>query len=60
MRLSPQAKFRRKVRRYMADTDLTVGDLALKIGRRRDTVSTAINQYRFPRVRKQIEEVIAS
>lgn len=37
----------------------SIQDLADRIDRPRSTVSQAINQGRFPRVRKQIEEALA-
>lgn len=56
MRLSAQDKFRRRVKTYLAQNDLSVTSLARTIGRRRDTVSTEINSGpRFPRVREAIE-----
>lgn len=42
----------------MAENDFSVKRLAKKIGRRRDTVSTAINNQRFPRVREEIARLI--
>jgi hypothetical protein len=35
-----------------------VSELAKQIGRRRDTVSTAIHSGRFPIVKRQIEEAL--
>jgi IS30 family transposase len=58
MRLTPQEKFRRDVKTWLTHRRMSVTALARKVGRRRDTVSIAINQYRFPRVRAKIEEVI--
>ena len=58
MTRKPQDKFRRRVKRWLLDNELTVTELAERIGRRRDTVSTAINQKRFPRVTERIEEEI--
>lgn len=60
MRPNAQAKFRRRVKTWLAQNDKTVSDLARAIGRRRDTVSTAIHNERFPRVRERIEKVISS
>lgn len=60
MTVRAQEKFRHRVKLWLLTKDLTVTELALKIGRRRDTVSRAINQDRFPRVRSRIEELIAS
>jgi len=59
MPLSAQAKFKRRVKVWLACNDLNVTELARRIGRRRDSVSVAIHQGRFPRVRQQIEEEIA-
>jgi len=60
MRLSAQAKFRRRVKTYLAQNDLTMTGLARSIGRRRDTVSTEVNSGpRFPRVRALILDRIA-
>lgn len=60
MRLSAQAKFRRRVKTYLAQNDLSVTTLARAIGRRRDTVSTEINSGpRFPRVRAAIEQYLS-
>lgn len=58
MRLSPQEKFRRDVKTWIAHRNLSVTALARMIGKRRDTVSLAINQYRFPRVRALIEKAV--
>lgn len=53
---SAQAKFKRRVKVWLASNDLNVTELARRIGRRRDSVSVAIHQGRFPHVRQQIEE----
>ena len=58
MPLTPQAKFTKRVRIALIQRGLTVSALAKQIGRRRDTVSTAIHSTRFPRVRAQIEEAL--
>ncbi len=42
----------------MVRRNLTVTELAKRIGRRRDTVSTAIHSERFPRVKALIEEAL--
>lgn len=42
----------------MVKRDLSVTDLAKLVGRRRDTVSTAIHSDRFPVVKRQIEEAL--
>ncbi|HSI10389.1 MAG TPA: hypothetical protein VK961_00030 [Chthoniobacter sp.] len=55
---SPQAKFSKRVRIEMVKRDLSVTDLAKLVGRRRDTVSTAIHSDRFPVVKRQIEEAL--
>jgi len=47
------------VKLWLLKRNLTVTDLAVSIGRRRDTVSRAINQGRFPRVRRAIQEAIS-
>jgi len=54
-----QDKFRRRVKVWLLKQNLSVTDLAKAIGRRRDTVSRAIHQGRFPRVRKAIEETMS-
>ena len=54
-----QDKFRRQVKVWLIQRDLTVTKLAQNIGRRRDTVSQAINRGKFPRVCRQIKEAIA-
>lgn len=55
-----QDNFRTRVKVWLAqDRRRTVTSLAKTINRRRDTVSRAINQPRFPRVREQIEKAIA-
>jgi len=53
-----QEKFRRRVKTWLISKNRTVTGLADAIGRRRDTVSKAINGGRFPRVRKQIQKEI--
>lgn len=58
MSTAAQDKFRRRVKLWLVHENLTVTGLAQKIGRRRDTVSRAINQDRFPRVRRAIEEIV--
>ena len=60
MSTKSQDKFRRRVTVWLIQRDLTVTNLAQQIGRRRDTVSQAINHGRFPRVVRQIEEAIAA
>jgi IS30 family transposase len=47
------------VKTWLAHRNMSVTHLAQKIGKRRDTVSQAINQHRFPRVRAAIERVIS-
>lgn len=57
---APQDKFRKRVKVWLAgDRARSVTKLAKLIGRRRDTVSRAINQGRFPLVREQIERAIS-
>lgn len=60
MRTNSQDKFRRRVKVWLIQRDLSVTNLAKQIGRRRDTVSQAINRGKFPRVVRQIEEAIAA
>ena len=60
MSTKSQDKFRRRVKVWLIERDLSVTTLAHRIGRRRDTVSQAINRGKFPRVCRQIEEVIAA
>lgn len=59
MRTSAQAKFKRRVKSWLIEEDKTVSELAKLVGRRRDTVSTAINQPRFPLVKREILRAIA-
>ena len=54
-----QTKFRRRVKVWLAHRDLTVTELAQLVGKRRDTVSTAINTGRFPKVRAKIAEALS-
>lgn len=55
-----QDKFRIRVKTHLLHRGLTVTDLAQRIGVRRTTVSVAINQDRFPRVREKIAKEIAA
>lgn len=55
-----QDKFRRRVKTWLLNRNLTVTYLAKRIGRRRDTVSQAINRGKFPRVCRRIEQEIAA
>jgi hypothetical protein len=54
MGLEPQEQFRRRVKISLVNRNMSVTALAKAIARRRDTVSTAINSGRFPRVRSKI------
>jgi DNA-binding Xre family transcriptional regulator len=54
-----QTNFRRRVKVWLAHRNETVTALAARIGRRRDTVSSAIHSGRFPRVRAQIAKAIS-
>jgi len=47
------------VRIKLVQRKLSVTDLAKLIGRRRDTVSTAIHSERFPLVKRRIEEALS-
>jgi transposase len=58
MRPTSQELFRRRVKIWLVHQNMTVTELAQKIGRRRDTVSTAIHSKRFPKVRTQIAKEI--
>lgn len=58
MRGSKQANFRKRVKVWLIHRNMTVTQLAQQLGRRRDTVSSAIHSDRFPRVRRAIEEAI--
>lgn len=58
MAITAQAKFRRSVKLWLLNEEKTVTDLAVIVGRRRDTVSTAINNDRFPQVREAIKKAI--
>lgn len=58
MAQAPQAKFAERVRLKLVKRQLSVTGLAKIIGRRRDTVSTAIHTARFPLVKQQIEEAL--
>jgi ABC-type taurine transport system substrate-binding protein len=61
MPTAAQDKFRKKVKVWLAqDRSRSVTALARRIGRRRDTVSRAINQDKFPLVREQIAKEIAA
>ena len=51
-------KFSTRVRHRMVDLDLNVTDLAVQIGRRRSTVSTAIHTNKFPRVKRAVAEAL--
>lgn len=59
MKRSSQANFSEQVRIKLVKRKLTVTGLAKLIGRRRDTVSTAIHSHRFPLVKRQITEVLS-
>ncbi len=59
MGFNAQDKFRKSVKVWLALNEMSVKQLALRIGRRRDTVSTAINRNRFPIVRAEIRAVIS-
>lgn len=56
MAAKKQAEFARRAKKALIDRGLSVTGLASRIGRRRDTVSTAIHSARFPKVRAQIEK----
>jgi hypothetical protein len=51
-------KFARRVFVRLLDLNMSVSQLAEKIGRPRQTVSTAIHGQSFPRVRKAVAETL--
>lgn len=57
---TPQDKFRLRVKTTLLLRRMSVTQLAKRIGVRRTTVSVAINQDRFPRVREKIKKEIAA
>lgn len=59
MKRKKQAPFSQRVRLHLVKRNLSVTALAKLIGRRRDTVSTAIHSDRFPVVKRQIEEALS-
>ena len=60
MTFQSKENFRRRAKMWLIRHNKTTSDLAALIGRRRDTVSKAINQGRFPGVKAQIMEVISA
>jgi hypothetical protein len=58
MRSTNQEQFRLRVKTYLVKHRLTISHLANRIGHPRPSVSKAINQGHFPRLRKKIEEAI--
>ena len=56
----PQDKFRLRVKTQLLHRGLSVTALARRLGCLRSTVSVAINQSRFPKVRAKIEKELAA
>jgi IS30 family transposase len=54
-----QDEFRQRIKVWLIRSNLTVTALAGRIGRRRDTVSKAINSGRFPKIRQRIREELS-
>ncbi len=53
-----QDKFKVKAKIRLLELDLTVTDLARKVGKARNTVSMAINHPVFPGVRRRIARAL--
>lgn len=58
MRRKNQIKSGLAIKMMLLQRGQTITSLGAKINRPRSTVSQAIHQNRFPRVRKQIEEAL--
>lgn len=59
MRKRTQDKFALQVKNRLWIAETSITDLAISIKRPRSTVSIAINQGKFPKVRRQIKEALA-
>lgn len=58
MAFKTQAQFARRAKKALIDRGLSVTDLAGRIDQRRDSVSTAIHNCRFPKVRARIAKYL--